>query len=176
MLSIEQNTGIVCAAKLSAVIDNNKSFFSLLSTGSWVRYHKLTVPLSSAFRGRFYPLMPTPPFYFSILSTEMWHQQLLMKTGYRDHTKIFLDITVHKTRSQSHLKKKTYVLRNILVLFIKQILQNLPSKCNKVVFFMEIKIISVILPQSKLMLLNESRYSQCNTFLTKGHLFAKHSA
>lgn len=31
-----------------------------------------------------------------------------MKIGYREHTKIFLDITVHKTRPQSHPKKNTF--------------------------------------------------------------------
>lgn len=154
MVSIEQNTGIVHTAKLNAVIDNNKSFFL-------TSFHRLLGLLSQmnsstliCLQEKVLPTNSYSSFLLFGISTGMWHQQLLMKIGHREHTKIFLDFTAHKTRSQSHLKKNyVCVLDNISVLFVQQILQYLPSKCNKFVFFVEIKkIISMILPQSKVRL------------------------
>lgn len=109
MVSIEQNTGMVHTAKFNAVIDNNKSFFL-------TSFHRLLGLLSQTNSSTLICLqenvLPTNSYssfpLFSI-STGMWHQQLLMKIGHREDTKIFLDFTVHKTRSQSHLKKTTYV-------------------------------------------------------------------
>lgn len=105
MVSIEQNTGMVHTAKLNAVIDNNKSFFL-------TAFHRLLGLLSQMNSSTLICLQEKvlatnsySSFLLFGISTGMWHQQLLMKIGHREHTKIFLDFTVHKTRSQSHLKK-----------------------------------------------------------------------